>query len=301
MNESNQVFAFGEQLIRVLGTPNRPHFVAADVCKVLEIQNPASAVADFAANEVGIDQIYTNYSLGVTNVTDVQRSQEVLVVTETGLYRLIFRSDKPSARQFQDWVFSEVLPSIRKTGQYGSTPQAQLLWEAFALAKTGKVQSEVLQMLRVIGACPPGIQAGTGIQAGRTPFPDGVALDAVVAATDAARFWEAIEQMPRAKFLRGDPLGRPVIYLEPDGALAAVRAAVPELVSLSRPGLRQRLAQMPEWLDGQHKQRFTPGQTGGITAWAFAADETANPVLQRLCDEIKRLKSKGANENSRDL
>ena len=44
--------------------------------------------------------------------------QEVVTVTEKGLYRLIHRSDKPQAERFRDWVFGEVLPSIRKHGCY---------------------------------------------------------------------------------------------------------------------------------------------------------------------------------------
>ena len=42
----------------------------------------------------------------------------MVAVTEPGLYRLIFRSDKPKAEEFRRWVFHEVLPEIRKTGGY---------------------------------------------------------------------------------------------------------------------------------------------------------------------------------------
>jgi hypothetical protein len=46
----------------------------------------------------------------------------MLVVNEPGLYRLIFTSNKPEAQAFQDWVYHEVLPAIRKTGGYGAMP-----------------------------------------------------------------------------------------------------------------------------------------------------------------------------------
>ena len=53
------------------------------------------------------------------------RPQEVTVITEANLYRLISRSNAPNADPFQDWFYGEVLPSIRKTGSYGHKPQSQ--------------------------------------------------------------------------------------------------------------------------------------------------------------------------------
>ena len=49
--------------------------------------------------------------------------QEVTFISEPNLYRVIFRSNKEQAKQFQDWVFSEVLPTIRKTGSYKAEPK----------------------------------------------------------------------------------------------------------------------------------------------------------------------------------
>ncbi|HDJ2741175.1 TPA: hypothetical protein PP068_001534 [Salmonella bongori] len=55
------------------------------------------------------------------------REQEAAFVNEPNLYRVIFRSNKPETKQFQDWVFSEVLPTIRKTGRYEKKPAAEPL------------------------------------------------------------------------------------------------------------------------------------------------------------------------------
>jgi prophage antirepressor-like protein len=66
-----------------------------------------SAIRDFPADEKGMQTLHT---LG--------GSQKLLVLYESGLYRLIMRSNKPEAEAFRRWVFCEVLPSIRKTGQY---------------------------------------------------------------------------------------------------------------------------------------------------------------------------------------
>ena len=87
---------------------NEPYFVFADICKVLDIQNPSDAIKQVDEDE------RARLNLG--------RQGEAWTVTESGLYRIIMRSDKPQAKPFQKWVTGEVLPSIRKHGIY-ATPQ----------------------------------------------------------------------------------------------------------------------------------------------------------------------------------
>ena len=71
------------------------------------------------------------------------RSQRI--ISESGLYKLIMRSDKPQAREFQDWVTKEVLPSIRKTGSYSLQPgQAMPLPTSMADALRGYAQGHHL-------------------------------------------------------------------------------------------------------------------------------------------------------------
>ena len=88
-------------------TADRPEWVAADVGRVMELKNVRDSMADFEADERGVEPIYTPGG-----------RQMVATVTEAGLYRLIFRSDKPAARGFQRWVMHDVLPSIRRHGCY---------------------------------------------------------------------------------------------------------------------------------------------------------------------------------------
>ena len=59
--------------------------------------------------------------------TGKMQEQEMFFVTEPDLYRVIFQSRKPSARKFQDWVFEEVLPTLRKEGSYSMTQSKQSL------------------------------------------------------------------------------------------------------------------------------------------------------------------------------
>lgn len=116
MNQNLIPFAFGDHLIRTLEKSGTTWFVAADVCAVLDIQNARDAVAKaLDDDEKGVDTIYT---LGGT--------QEMLVVNEPGLYRLVFKSRKPQARAFQRWVYHQVLPTIRRTGSYTPSHQAFL-------------------------------------------------------------------------------------------------------------------------------------------------------------------------------
>lgn len=96
--------AFGE--VRVAGTSEEPLFCLADVCKILNLQ---TGVTKNRLDEKGISLINTPTNGGI---------QQLIYVNESNLYKVIMRSDKPQAEPFQDWVCSEVLPSIRKTGGY---------------------------------------------------------------------------------------------------------------------------------------------------------------------------------------
>ncbi len=103
------VFAFEGNEVRFVGTVEKPEWVAADVCTCLEIR--ASGVSESLASLEDDEK-------GNANVVTPGGEQEMLTVTEPGLYRLIFKSRKTVAKRFQRWVFHEVLPAIRKTGSY---------------------------------------------------------------------------------------------------------------------------------------------------------------------------------------
>jgi BRO family, N-terminal domain len=100
-------YQFDEEPIRVVMIAGDPWFVANDICRVLALANSRKAVGDLDDDE-----------RGVTISDTLGGLQEMNVVSESGMYSLIFRSRKPEARRFRKWVTSEVLPSLRKTGQY---------------------------------------------------------------------------------------------------------------------------------------------------------------------------------------
>lgn len=105
---------FGE--IRVSGTSDNPLFCLADVCRVLEIKNSSDCKSRLKPEGVVLTEGVSN----TTNQYGITTKQKVTLtfINEQNLYKVIMRSDKPQAEPFQDWVFGEVLPSIRKTGGY---------------------------------------------------------------------------------------------------------------------------------------------------------------------------------------
>lgn len=108
---SIQLFHFESQEIRFIdGKP-----VANDVAAVLGYKSPADAVY----------RLVKEKNKGVCKTQTPGGMQSVTVLEEAGIYQLIFSSWLESAERFQDWVFEEVLPSIRKTGSYSVQSQPQ--------------------------------------------------------------------------------------------------------------------------------------------------------------------------------
>lgn len=107
MNEL-QIFnseQFGK--IRAVEINNEPWFCLADVCKPLGLE------ASKCKNRLKIDGLLTR-----EGVDSAGRKNYMLWVNEGNLYRTIFQSKKPEAEQFTDWVTEEVLPALRKNGNY---------------------------------------------------------------------------------------------------------------------------------------------------------------------------------------
>lgn len=106
---SLSTFSFkGERVVRVQVVSGEPWFCLRDVCEVLSIENSRDLMAK-QLDRAGVDKIY---------IRSGGQQRQLQFVNEPNLYRVIFRSNKPEARQFQDWVFNDVLPAIRKTGSY---------------------------------------------------------------------------------------------------------------------------------------------------------------------------------------
>ncbi|MDQ0510621.1 Rha family transcriptional regulator [Ancylobacter amanitiformis] len=111
--------------IRVVPLERNPWFIAADVCRAIGVYmsggEPNSAMA---VRILGPDEVRREPLNRIEGWTGKRFGGHVVLISESGLYKLIMRSDKPQARAFQaplarlDWVTKEVLPTIRKTGGY---------------------------------------------------------------------------------------------------------------------------------------------------------------------------------------
>ena len=121
-------FQFESTSIRIVTNERsgEPLFVAKDICEALGYKDPTTAVR--------------NHCKGVPKQHPLQTPggmQELRVLTEPDVLRLIVKSELPGAERFEAWVFEDVLPTIRKTGSYGTQPAAVVpapTIEAFKLA-----------------------------------------------------------------------------------------------------------------------------------------------------------------------
>ncbi len=170
----NQITTFNylSNTVHVIKIDGQPWFVTKDVCEVLDYRPHPNGGYRNALRLVPEDErrvLEKAHSPGGRVLFEGTASR-VSLISESGLYRLIMRSDKPGARKFQDWVTREVLPSIRKTGGYllneearetahADDRQAMPLPELFAQvlqqqAETSRVLAETQRMLAGLLTAP---------------------------------------------------------------------------------------------------------------------------------------------------
>lgn len=120
-------------------------WVLVDVCKVLGIVRGARTVERLDEDEVR--QAYLTDTTG--------RKQQMYIINESGLYSVLLRSDKPEAKPFKRWVTHEVLPSIRRTGQYKapSVPAKpkNLVCDVPDNTEAQKIMQEMRELLAAVG------------------------------------------------------------------------------------------------------------------------------------------------------
>lgn len=121
--------------VRTAGTSDEPLFCAIDICRALRYTNNRRAI------ELHVEKEDVTKCYAPTNGGE----QELAFVTESGLYSLILGCKLPEAKAFKHWVTSEVLPSIRKTGQYSVFKVPQTFAEALRLAADQQEKIEAQQ------------------------------------------------------------------------------------------------------------------------------------------------------------
>lgn len=127
MNEM-QTFVYSGAEVRTVQKDGAPWFVLKDVCQVLDLGSPHKVAERLDPDEKGRNLIPTPGG-----------SQETTVISESGLYNVILRSDKPEAKPFRKWVTAEVLPAIRRSGGYiagqNDLSPAELMAKALKVAE----------------------------------------------------------------------------------------------------------------------------------------------------------------------
>lgn len=144
MNEV-QLFNFENHEVRSLVINDEPWFIGKDVAEVLGYSNSRKALNDHVDAED--KEVLTSRNVTLKNIPN----RGITVVNESGLYSLILSSKLPSAKKFKRWVTSEVLPALRKTGQYqvkelsGSELMAKALIEAQSVLAAKDKQIEEMK------------------------------------------------------------------------------------------------------------------------------------------------------------
>lgn len=135
------LFKFKDHNVRVVIIAGEPWWVAADVCNALGMD----LYAGTSQWLIGLapDQKRRASRKELPELFSGTRSPSLNLVSESGLYKLVLRSDKPEAKPFQDWVTRDVLPAIRKDGSYvmgeekvltGEMSEDELMARAFVAA-----------------------------------------------------------------------------------------------------------------------------------------------------------------------
>lgn len=96
-------------------------FSVDDLCTSLDIKNSRDVKSKLDEADVGF-----------TDISSGGQKREINIVNESGMYAIVFQSNKPEAKRFKRWITSEVIPSIRKKGYYGKREESLFITHDFA-------------------------------------------------------------------------------------------------------------------------------------------------------------------------
>lgn len=143
MNNGMQVFSYEGNDVRTVQRNGEAWWVLRDVCDILNLTTPARVAERLEEDEVSQTHI----------IDSIGRKQETTIISESGLYNVILRSDKPEAKSFKRWVTHEVLPTIRKHGAYIAPAKLEQLmndpdaWiQMLTTLKAERAAKELLQL-----------------------------------------------------------------------------------------------------------------------------------------------------------
>lgn len=128
-NKSVTLFDYKNTKIRTVIIDGDVWFVAKDICDILEIKNSRDAVSNLSEKM----KMTLVWKESLVALTDDPNITQISLISEPWMYKLVFKSRKPEAEKFSDWVVGEVLPTIRKTWSYGTTKSLSPMMMRFSL------------------------------------------------------------------------------------------------------------------------------------------------------------------------
>jgi len=145
-----QTFCYQSKEVRTIMKDGEPWWVLEAVCDALQIQNATDVAKRLDEDEV------TRFNLGGL-------SRETNIVSESGLYKVIIRSDKPESKEFRRWVTHEVLPTIRKQGYYSLTNITNTAIAEIVVETVKQLLPTIIQAMKesIKETIPQQLQAGT--------------------------------------------------------------------------------------------------------------------------------------------
>lgn len=128
-NKNITLFDYKDIKVRTVIIDGDVWFVAKDICDILSIKNPTDALSNLS----GKMKMTLEGKESILGITEDANTVRLLLISEPWMYKLVFRSRKPEAEKFSDWVVSEVLPTIRKTWSYGTTKSLSPMMMRFSI------------------------------------------------------------------------------------------------------------------------------------------------------------------------
>ena len=117
-NKNNiALFDYNSSKIRTVIIDWEIWFVAKDICDILELTNPTESLKMLSDKM----KMTLEGKESILSITEDPNTVRLLLISEPGMYKLVFKSRKPEAEKFSDRVVTEVLPTVRKTWSYGTT------------------------------------------------------------------------------------------------------------------------------------------------------------------------------------
>lgn len=128
-NKSVTLFDYKDIKVRTVIIDGDIWFVAKDICDILDISNSRDAVSKLSDSM----KMTLVWKESLVALTDDPNVTQISLISEPWMYKLVFKSRKPEAEKFSDWVVGEVLPTIRKTWSYGTTKSLSPMMMRFSL------------------------------------------------------------------------------------------------------------------------------------------------------------------------